>query len=484
MRNHRSQFLGLLCFLALTALLLSNGFVARIRAQEKVDVFEQINPIGVVLEEIMKNYVEDPDIGKVVEGALTGMMNSLDDHSSYIPPTIYEQIINDTEGEFDGIGVKIQLDEDKNITVFHPMAGSPAAKAGMMGGDMLLKIDDISTKGMSLDEAAKLIRGPRGTIVHLKVLRRSDDENTPPQFLDMDVPRDKIPLESILEARVLDGGVGYIRVSDFKKITAHELAERIETLEKSGMKSLVLDLRWNPGGLLTASKEVCELFLPKNSLVTYTKGRVADDGKVNDEMTLFTERDPVIPAQFPMIILVNDQTASSSEIVTGALQFHKRALILGEKTYGKGSVQTIIPLANPKNSALRLTTALYYTPANVTINKHGILPDIEDVVPTDDAIKLYLQMRGSYEKDPSKQHEQNHGSITGNEMGEDNVDDVQLRKAVEIIKEDPVWENLIKKYHKDTKETQVAATPSELLQSAKDHKTTAAPTPSEEAAPQ
>lgn len=197
--------LGSLVLPGIDGLTAVKRFVARIRAQEKVDVFEQINPIGVVLEEIMKNYVEDPDIDKVVEGALTGMMNSLDDHSSYIPPTIYEQIINDTEGEFDGIGVKIQLDEDKNITVFHPMAGSPAAKAGMMGGDMLLKIDDISTKGMKLDQAAKLIRGPRGTIVHLKVLRRSDDENTPPQFLDMDVPRDKIPLEKHLEARVLDG---------------------------------------------------------------------------------------------------------------------------------------------------------------------------------------------------------------------------------------------------------------------------------------
>ncbi|MBX7259545.1 MAG: S41 family peptidase [Candidatus Hydrogenedentes bacterium] len=468
MRNHRSQFLGLLCFLTLTALLLSNGFVARIRAQEKVDVFEQINPIGVVLEEIMKNYVEEPDIDKVVEGALTGMMNSLDDHSSYIPPTIYEQIIDDTEGEFDGIGIKIQLDEDKNISVFQPMAGSPAAKAGMMGGDLLLKIDDISTKGMSLDEAAKLIRGPRGTIVHLKVLRRSEDENTPPQFLDLDVTRDKIPLESILESRVLEGGIGYIRVSDFKKTTAHELAERIGTLEKEGMKSLVLDLRWNPGGLLTAAKEVSELFLPKNSLVTYTKGRVGDDGKVNDELTLFTEKEPVLPMQFPIIILVNDQTASSSEIVTGALQFHKRALILGEKTYGKGSVQTIIPLATPKNSALRLTTALYYTPAHVTINKHGILPDIEDVVSTEDAVKLYLQMRDSFRDDPAKQNQQNHGAVTGNEMKEGVVEDEQLRKAVEILKEDSVWENLIAKYHKDTKLTQVAATPADATKAAED----------------
>lgn len=483
MRNYRSQFVGLLCFLTLASLLLSNGFVARIRAQEKVDVFEQINPIGVVLEEIMKNYVEEPNIDKVVEGALTGMMNALDDHSSYIPPTIYEQIIDDTEGEFDGIGVKIQLDEDKNITVFHPMAGSPAAKAGMMGGDLLLKIDDISTKGMSLDEAAKLIRGPRGTIVHLKVLRRSEDENTPPQFLDLDVVRDKIPLESILESRVLEGGIGYIRVSDFKKTTAHELAERIAELEKQGMKSLVLDLRWNPGGLLTAAKEVSELFLAKNSLVTYTKGRVSEDGKVNDEMTLFTEKEPVIPSQFPMVILVNDQTASSSEIVTGALQFHKRALILGEKTYGKGSVQTIIPLATPKNSALRLTTALYYTPAHVTINKHGILPDVEDIVPTEDAVKLYLQMRASYEKDPSKQHEQNHGAVTGNEMAEGVVDDTQLRKAVEILKEDSVWENLIAKYHKDTKVTQVAATPGDTAK-ASDSVAAQPLVPSSEAAPQ
>ena len=462
MRCYRTQFLGLFFFLAAITLVLSNGFVARIFAQDNgADVVTKIEPIAVVLDEIMKNYVEVPDPDRVVEGALIGMMNSLDDHSSYVPPEIYQEITEDTEGEFDGIGVQIKLNDDKNIVVFHPLPGSPAAKVGLMGGDIIVKIDDISTQGISIDKAKELIRGARGTVVHLTVYREYTEEGKKPELLEFDVTRGKIPLESVMEARVLEAGIGYLRISDFKKTTAHEIAVQLKELEKQGMQSLILDLRWNPGGLLTAAKDVCELFLLKGTKATYTKGRIHEDGSVDEEMTLFTEQDPVLPLNFPMILLVNEQTASSSEIVTGALQFYKRAIVVGMKTYGKGSVQTIIPLRRPKDSALRLTTALYYTPADVTINKHGILPDVEVPLPMEKWRDLFLQMRESWETDPALQNRQNHGSVTGNEVGDTTVEDVQLQRAVEILKESSVWDNLIQKYHRDTKETQVAAADSD-----------------------
>lgn len=457
MRNNRSQFVGLFFFLVAVILALSNGFVARIFAQEEEDIILKIEPIGVVLHEIMKNYVETPDTDKIVEGALTGMMNSLDDHSSFVSAEMYRDLRQETEGRFEGIGVQIRLDEKQNIVVYQPIMGSPAAKAGLMGGDIIVKIDDTPTRGMSSEEARDRIRGPRGTVVKLSIFRQFEDPEKKPQFMDIEVKRDVVPIPSIMEARVLDGGVGYIRLSDFKGTTAADLAQSIKDLESKGMRSLVLDLRWNPGGLLNAATDVSELFLPENTLVTYTRGRRHADGSTSEDMTLYTRKKPILPQNFPLVLLVNEFTASSSEIVTGALQYHRRALVVGMKTFGKGSVQTIIPLKRPRESALRLTTALYYTPADVTINKNGILPDVEVPFPRDLWMSLFGQMQESMSEDPGKQNEQNHGTVTGNEKTEETVEDVQLQRAVEILREDAVWENLLNKYHKDTKETQVAA---------------------------
>lgn len=457
MRNVRSQFMGLFLFLAAVVLVLSNGFVARISAQEDEDLILKIEPIGVVLHEVLRNYVEEPDTDKLVEGALTGMMNSLDDHSSFVSARVYKELREETEGEFSGIGVQIKLDDDKNIVIFQPILGSPAAKAGLMAGDIIVKIDGETTQGMSIDAAKERIRGESGTVVTLTVFRAFEDSDKRPEFLDIPVTRGRIPMESVIESRVLDGSIGYIRVSDFKQTTAQEIARHLKDLQEKGMKSLVLDLRWNPGGLLSASQEVAQLFLKDKTLVTYTRGRKHPDGSVSEDMTLYTKGKPVLPLDFPMVVLVNEHTASSSEIVTGALQFHKRALIVGMKTFGKGSVQTIIPLKSPPQSALRLTTALYYTPADVTINKHGILPDVEVPFPMEQWPAFFRQMRDSFESDPSKQHEQNHGTVTGNKLEEGMVEDVQLKRAVEILKEESVWDALINRYHKDVKITQVAA---------------------------
>jgi carboxyl-terminal processing protease len=442
-------------------LVLTNGFIGRISAQgNEVDVYQKIEPIGVVLDTVLQEYVRDADVDKLVEGALLGMMSALDKHSSFITAQDLAVMREETKGEFEGIGVSIKLDEDENIVVFQPIPESPAAEAGLKPFDVIAKIDDIPTLGMTLADAADKIRGPRGTTVKITVVRTGEDAEEEPELLDFIVKRDKVPLDSVKEARLFEGPsgkVGYIRISDFKDTTARDMEKSLKQFVDAGMTGFVLDLRWNPGGLLTASQEVSQLFLPRNSLVTYTKGREKDGKSNGDDMELYTEGTSVLPADFPIVILVNEQTASSSEIVTGALQFHQRALILGEKTYGKGSVQTIIPLSHPQDTALRLTTALYYTPADVTIDGQGILPDVEVAMEWEVEKSLGMQMYKSYENDPTLMNQQNHG-LEGEGEGEDPVVlDVQLQRALEILAEDSVWDNLLKKYHRDVRETQLTA---------------------------
>ncbi|HOK08143.1 MAG TPA: S41 family peptidase [Candidatus Hydrogenedens sp.] len=504
-RNSKFEFLSILIFLLGVVALLTNGFTPKISAQSntKTDIYQAIEPIGHTLQTILDEYVKEVDINKIVEGALVGMMSSLDRHSSYISSSDLKTLRDDTQGEFEGIGVSIKMDDNQNVIVFMPIPNSPAAKAGLKPFDIIRKIDGIPVEqlwkpGMSeqekLSSAAEKIRGPIGTKVQLTIERPHSDKDS--ETFDVTVERAKVPLESIKESRILPSGYGYVRLSDFKENTASDLKKTIKEMLDKGIKGFILDLRWNPGGLLTASQQVCELFLPKDSLVTYTRSRGQLTQENGKDLELKTRDRPVLPLNMPMILLVNNQTASSSEIVTGALQYHQRALIVGEKTFGKGSVQTIIPLPPKNETALRLTTALYYTPAGVTIDHEGILPDIVVEMTDEEERLLALQMYKSYEKDPSKINEQNHGSVTGNEIiqvppekiqeqeqllhevgkvaGEDavklmkeffrrknasegTVEDTQLKKAVEILGEDPIWENLIKKYHKDVKETQKEA---------------------------
>lgn len=503
-RNTKHEFFSLTIFLIALFLLLTNGFFSKISAQsEKTDIYKSIEPIGHTLQIVLDEYVKEVDIDKLVEGALIGMMSSLDRHSSYISASDLKALKDDTQGEFEGIGVSIKMDENQNVIVFMPIPNSPAAKAGLKPFDIIRKIDDVPVEqlwkpGMSeqekLSSAADKIRGPIGTKVKLTIERPYPDKD--PDTFDIVVERAKVPLESIKEKRILPSGYGYIRISDFKDTTAKEIENAIKEMLDKGMKGLILDLRWNPGGLLTASVQVCELFLPKGSLVTYTKSRGQLNQEDGKDLELHTRKKPVLPLNMPLILLVNNQTASSSEIVTGALQYHQRAIVVGEKTFGKGSVQTIIPLPPKNDTALRLTTALYYTPAGVTIDHQGILPDVEVEMTDEEERLLALQMYKSYEKDPSKINEQNHGSVTGNEiikvpdekiaqqeqllhelgkvagedavklmreffrrknLAEETIEDKQLKRAVEILQEEPVWENLLKKYHKDVKETQKEA---------------------------
>ncbi len=506
-KSSKKEFFALLTFLTVLTLLLTNGFAPRIHAQGgEVDIYPQVEPIGEVLTKILDEYVREADLDRVVEGAIFGMMSALGGHNSYIPAQALTEMREDTRGEFEGIGISIK-EENRQVVIFTPIEGAPAATAGLLPGDIIVAVDGVTTEDMwkeaesnpgfkIVNAVADKIRGQRGTEVKITVSRVAPDASGTQQ-LDFMVKRDKVPLESIRESRVLPDGVGYIRLRDFKDNSAADIKKHLIEFKKQGMTSFVLDLRWNPGGLLNASAQVCDLFLPKKSLVTYTKGREQADGKANVEnVELYTDHEPVLPLDFPMVVLVNGETASSAEIVTGALQYHKRALIIGEKTFGKGSVQTIIPLKRPAQTALRLTTALYYTPADVTIDHQGILPDIESAMPEEDVRALINQLYRTFEKDHTQKNAQNHGSVTGHSVsaidetanaeeeallaqvsafyGEDvsktlresislkertdkTVEDLPLFKAVEVIKESADWKATFEKYHRDVKETQIAA---------------------------
>ncbi len=462
-KNSKREFFVVLGFCIVVVLAITNGFVLRIYAQEqRVEIYREIEPIGDVIDIILREYVRDVDIKEVVEGALGGMMGSLDRNSAYVSAEELEALREETKGEFEGIGVSIKQDEEGNLMVFMPILGSPAAKAGILPYDLILAIDGKSTEDMDTSDAADLIRGRRGTFVTLTLLREPGPdaaEGAEAEPFEVKVERARIPLESIKESQMLLNEVGYIRLNSFSDTTSKDLEKYINELLTQGMKTLVLDLRWNSGGLLSASKEVCELFLPKDSLVTYTRGRAREDGSPNkDDMLLRTEKNPILPQDLPIVILVNEETASAAEIVTGALQYYQRAIVLGEKTFGKGSVQTIIPLQRPPDSGLRLTTALYYTPADVTIDHQGILPDVEVKMDRDQELDLAKQMYASFERAFENQYHQNHGSMTpGYEVTEETVEDLPLARAVEILTEPEPWEALIKKYHRAIEETQVAA---------------------------
>ncbi|PCJ65068.1 MAG: hypothetical protein COA73_03320, partial [Candidatus Hydrogenedentota bacterium] len=360
--SSKAEFFALFLFMLGTTLVLTNGFSSRIFAQDSDKVlYDQVEPIGDVLAEILQNYVYEADLDRAVEGALMGIMSSLDRNSSYIPAESFQSMREDTEGEFDGIGVHIRYDDDGNILVFQPVPDAPAAKAGIRSGDFIVEVDGVSTESIledaangnvALSRVSERIKGPRGTKVNVGVSRAIDDTGTERETMNFDVKRGKIPLQSIVEARILNGDVGYVRISDFKKNTATDLKKKLHEFEKENIRAMILDLRWNPGGLLNSSREVCELFLPKGSLVTSTRGRETAEGRFKEDMVLTTQKHPVVPLTMPLLVLVSSGSASSSEIVTGGLQYHQRALVIGEQTFGKGSVQTIIPLNRPHGAAL------------------------------------------------------------------------------------------------------------------------------------
>jgi carboxyl-terminal processing protease len=340
-------------------------FTSNLRAQDPPDdtqeTYKNLEVFANVLSIVQQNYVDDIDTQETIEGAIKGMLSSLDPHSSFLKPDDFKELQVETKGSFSGIGIEITVKDDM-LTVVSPIEDTPAFKAGIQAGDRIIKIEGESTKEMSLVEAVKKLRGQKGSAVTISIHREG--------WLDLQeftIIRDVIPIVSV-RSNILEPGYGYIRITNFQRNTAEDLQNNLEDLTGQGvLKGLILDLRNNPGGLLDSSVKIVDIFLEEGIIVS-TKGRLQDQ---NME---FSAHGGGAEYDFPIVILINGGTASASEIVAGALQDHKRALILGTQSFGKGSVQTIIPMAD--GTGLRLTTARYYTPNGTSIQATGITPDV------------------------------------------------------------------------------------------------------------
>jgi carboxyl-terminal processing protease len=346
----------------IAALWLASGGVKTVGAVAR-ESYENIEVFTNILAIVQKNYVDAVTTKQLIEGAINGMLTSLDPHSAYLTPDLYRELQVDTQGSFGGLGIEITV-KNGIITVVSPIEDTPAFRAGIKPGDQILKIEGEFTKDMSLVEAVKKMRGPKGTKVKLTLRREGAAD-----LFDVQVTRENIQIQSV-KSRPLEKGYGYVRLTQFQERTDEDLEKAIETLGKQSggkLEGLVLDLRNNPGGLLTQAVRVSDLFLDAGMIV-YT------DGRLESQKQRYYAHKRKNHVECPMVALVNGGSASAAEIVAGALQDHRRALILGTQTFGKGSVQTILPLGD--NSALRLTTARYYTPRGRSIQATGITPDI------------------------------------------------------------------------------------------------------------
>lgn len=319
-----------------------------------------------VFNRIKAEYVKDIDDSQLLRDAVKGMLNGLDPHSAYLDPQTYREVNIDTKGEFGGLGIEIIIEDDA-IRVVAPIDGTPAKEAGVLPGDRIIRLDGLLIQGMDLDEAVNLMRGEPGTEIQLLIIREGELEP-----IEVTLERAIIRLDSV-RSELMDGRFGYVRVSQFQPGTTKELQLQLEILQNESvdrLAGLILDLRNNPGGVLSSAVEVSDLFLKRGVIVT-TRGR-NKESEVTYNATLTDLLDGA-----PIVVLVNGGSASASEIVAGALQDHNRAVIVGERTFGKGSVQTILPMEN--GAALKLTTALYFTPDNRSIQASGIVPDVESV---------------------------------------------------------------------------------------------------------
>jgi carboxyl-terminal processing protease len=326
-------------------------------------LYKQVELFSDTLAIIQKEYVDDTKTKDLIYGALKGMLASLDPHSQFMDPETYEELKVDTQGKFGGLGIEITI-RDGLLTVITPIDDTPAAKAGIKANDHIVKINDELTRQMSLTDAVKKMRGKPGEVVRLSILR-----DTEKKLLDFKITRDIIKITDIKHVRILEERTGYIRLSEFRENTLQELNNALSLLSGQGMKALIIDLRNNPGGLLDVAVKVTGKFLEPNKLIAYTKGRFHKDR----DLEFFSEGKNA-NLELPLVVLINEGSASGSEIVAGSLQDYKRAIIIGKKSFGKGSVQTVIPLGD--GSALRLTTSHYFTPSGKIIQGKGITPDI------------------------------------------------------------------------------------------------------------
>lgn len=366
---------------------------------------EELQAFVEVFNRISTDYVEKVEDKDLLEGAISGMLSSLDPHSAYLPPKNYKRMEEHTTGEFGGLGMEVGM-EDGFVKVISPIDDTPAQKAGIQAGDLIIKLDDHPVKGKSLSDAVKLMRGKPGTEIKLTLIREGEEKP-----LIKTLVRAIIKVNSV-KGKLLKEGMGYVRISQFQLRTGEDLVSTIDDLEaqnKAPLNGLVLDLRNNPGGVLRAAVQVTDAFL-NEGMIVYTKGRVK-----NAEMRFEAEKGDVLKGK-PIVVLINEGSASASEIVSGALQDQQRALILGRNSFGKGSVQTLLPLNN--GGAIKVTTARYYTPSGRSIQAEGIIPDIKI-----DQVKIEKLKIEEFERIKEK-------DLTGHLDGKDDVEQQKSKKRI------------------------------------------------------
>ena len=328
---------------------------------ENIEIYKKIDLFGEVLEKINKEYVDEVDQSKSMDSAINGLLQSLDPYSAYMSPASFESMQTETSGEFGGLGIEVGM-ESGVVKVISPIDNTPASKAGLKAGDYIVKINDLQVQGKSLTEAVELMRGPIGSSIKITVRRRGIKK-----ALIFNITREIIEVQSV-KSKLIDKNIGYIRLTSFNENSSNQIKEKITKLkENKNLKGYILDLRNNPGGLLSQAIKISDFFLENGEIVS-TKSR-----KISENRKWFAKKGDITDGE-TLIVLINYGSASASEIVAGALKDHKRAIILGENSYGKGSVQSIIPLKN--RGAIRLTIAKYYLPSGKSISEVGVTPDI------------------------------------------------------------------------------------------------------------
>jgi carboxyl-terminal processing protease len=425
MRKTSLIFLGAIAGAGLTLLATQphTAFVGSSAKAASSDTYRQLNLFGDVFERVRADYVEKPDDAKLVESAINGMLAGLDPHSSYMDPKSFRDMQVQTRGEFGGLGIEVTM-EDGLVKVVAPIDETPAAKAGIMANDIITKLDDEQVQGLTLNQAVEKMRGPVNTKIKLTIMRKGQEKP-----IEVTIVRDVIRVKSVRSHNEGDD-VGYIRVTQFNEQTTDGLKKAINDLQAQlgadKIKGYVIDLRNNPGGLLDQAISVSDAFLEKGEIVS-TRGRNAE------ETQRFNARPGDLTHGKPLIVLINGGSASASEIVAGALQDHKRATLVGTRSFGKGSVQTIIPLG-AGNGALRLTTARYFTPSGRSIQAKGITPDIEVLQDVPDDLKARTDTKGEASLRGHLKAEGNEESGSQSYVPQDEKDDKALKEALDLLR--------------------------------------------------
>ena len=415
------------------------------------DLYSQVELFSYALTTIMGEYVEEKKPRDVIYGALTGMLGSLDPHSQFLTPEDYEELKTDTQGKFGGLGIEISI-RDSLLTVVTPIEDTPAWKVGLKAGDRIVKIEKDLTRDMTLSQAVKKLRGKPGTKVHITILRESEYK-----LHEFDITREIIHTQDIKEPHIIVDNIGYLRLVEFREDSAEQMRKALLKLKDDGATALILDVRNNPGGLLNVAIRISEMFLPEGKTIVSTKGRHPSQNTISISHNTKNEF-----ADWPVVVMINEGSASGSEILAGALKDNKRAVTLGVKSFGKGSVQSVIPM--PDGSGLRLTTSKYFTPSGVCIHDIGITPDIviERIYPkgagsedadSDEAIEgkslksdkkdktskeIFEKLEAEGIKDPNEIEKRKREELMKKRMEEDN----QIQSAVSVIKGIRVYKKL------------------------------------------